>query len=99
MGYDNIMYIYSSDGEMLEKIYINLDSTVLKNYKSKLNSSELREKAEKEYIAKVYFHTLFLYSINKNSNFKVLKGDDSDELGINEYLQSIFEHQIHFLFN
>ncbi len=93
MGYDNIMYIYSSDGEMLEKIYINLDSTVLKNYKSKLNSSELREKAEKEYIAKVYFHTLFLYSINKNSNFKVLKGDDSDELGINEYLQSIFEHQ------
>ena len=93
MGYDNIMYIYSPDGEMLEKIYINLDSTVLKNYKSKLNSSELREKAEKEYIAKVYFHTLFLYSINKNSNFKVLKGDDSDELGINEYLQSIFEHQ------
>ncbi len=93
MGYDNVMYIYSPDGEMLEKIYINLDSTVLKNHKSKLNSSEFREKAENEYIAKVYFHTLFLYSINKNSNFKVLKGDDSDELGINEYLQSIFEHQ------
>jgi len=93
MDYDNIMYIYSPDGEMLEKIYINLDSTVLKNHKSKLTSSEAREKAEKEYIAKVYFHTLFLYSINKNSKFKVLKGDDSDELEINEYLQSIFEHQ------
>ncbi|HFU74707.1 MAG TPA: hypothetical protein ENK66_00525, partial [Arcobacter sp.] len=25
MSYDNVMYIYSSDGEMLEKIYINLD--------------------------------------------------------------------------
>ena len=93
MDYDNIMYIYSPDGEKLEKIYINLDSTVLKNYKSKLNSSELREKAEKEYIAKVYFHTLFLYSINKNSKYRITKGDNQDELEINEYLQSIFEHQ------
>jgi len=93
MSYDNIMYIYSTDGEKLEKIYINLDSTVLKNYKSKLKSSELREKAEKEYIAKVYFHTLFLYSINKNSKYRITKGDNQDELEINEYLQSIFEHQ------
>ena len=93
MDYDNIMYIYSPDGEMLEKIYINLDSTVLKNHKSKLNSSELREKAEKEYIAKVYFHTLFLYSINKNSNYRIAKGDQEDAMEINEYLQNIFEHQ------
>ena len=93
MDYDNIMYIYSSDGEKLEKIYINLDSTVLKNYKSKLNSNELREKAEKEYIAKVYFHTLFLYSINKNSKYRIIKGEQEEELEINEYLQSIFEHQ------
>ena len=90
MDFENIMYIYS-DGEILEKIYINLDSTVLKNHKSKLNSSELREKAEKEYIAKVYFHTLFLYSINKNSKYNITKGEE--ELEINEYLQSIFEHQ------
>lgn len=93
MDYDNIMYIYSPDGEKLEKIYINLDSTVLKNHKTKLSSSELREKAEKEYIAKVYFHTLFLYSINKNSKYRITKGDQEDELEINEYLQSIFEHQ------
>jgi hypothetical protein len=94
MNYDNIMYIYSPDGEKLEKIYINLDSTVLKNHKSKFNSSEQREKAEKEYIAKVYFHTLFLYSINKNSKYRILKGnEEEEELEINEYLQSIFEHQ------
>ena len=93
MDYDKIMYIYSPDGEKLEKIYINLDSTVLKNHKSKLNSSELREKAEKEYIAKVYFHTLFLYSINKNSKYRISKGDDQEQLEINEYLQNIFEHQ------
>ncbi len=92
MSYDNIMYIYSSDREMLEKIYINLDSTILKNHKSKLTSTPAREKAEKEYIAKVYFHTLFLYSINKSSKYKVSKADDS-EIEINEYLQNIFENQ------
>ncbi len=93
MGYDNILYIYSSDGEKLEKIYINLDSTVLKNHKSKLNSTELREKAEKEYIAKVYFHTLFLYSINKNGKYRVSKEDSEENIEINEYIQSVFENQ------
>lgn len=87
----DILYIVD-DGEKLEKIYINLDSSVLKTHKSKLNSNELREKAEKEYIAKVYFHTLFLYSINKNSKYRILKEDDN-ELEINEYLHSIFENQ------
>lgn len=92
MSYDNVMYIYSSDGEMLEKIYINLDSTILKNHKAKLTSNSAREKSEKEYIAKVYFHTLFLYSINKNSKYKILKEDDN-EIDMNEYLQRIFENQ------
>ena len=80
------------DGEKLEIIYINLDSSVLKTHKSKLNSNELREKAEKEYIAKVYFHTLFLYSINKNSKYRITK-DNDNEMEMNEYLQSIFENQ------
>jgi len=96
MNYNNILYIYSSDGEKLEKIYINLDSTTLKNHKSKLTSNELREKAEKEYIAKVYFHTLFLYSINKNSKYKISKHNDSsteEYIEINEYIQNLFENQ------
>jgi len=88
--YKDILHIVD-DGEKLETIYINLDSSVLKTHKSKLNSNELREKAEKEYIAKVYFHTLFLYSINKNSKYRISK--DDDEVEINEYLQSIFENQ------
>jgi len=93
MGYEKILFIYSSDGEKLERIYINLDSTVLKNHKSKLNSHELREKAEKEYIAKVYFHTLFLYSINKNSKYEITKGTTQETIEINEYIQSLFENQ------
>jgi hypothetical protein len=93
MGYENIVYIYSSDGEKLEKLYINLDSTILKNHKTKLNNSELREKAEKEYIAKVYFHTLFLYSIHKNSKYKIFKNDDKEDVGVGEYIQNLFENQ------
>jgi hypothetical protein len=93
MGYENILFIYSSDGEKLERIYINLDSTVLKSHKSKLNSHELREKAEKEYIAKVYFHTLFLYSINKNSKYEITKGTTQEAIEINEYIQSLFANQ------
>ena len=91
IDYKDILYIMD-DGEKLEKIYINLDSNVLKTHKSKLNSNELREKAEKEYIAKVYFHTLFLYSINKNSKYRISKENES-EIDINEYLQSIFANQ------
>jgi len=91
MSYDNVMYIYSSDGEMIERIYINLDSSILKNHKAKLTNNSAREKVEKEYIAKVYFHTLFLYSINKNSKYEISK-DDSN-LDMNEYLQGIFENQ------
>jgi len=92
MDYNNVMYILS-DGEKLEKIFINLDSTILKNHKSKLTSNELREKAEKEYIAKVYFHTLFLYSINKNSKYLISKEDDENHIDLNEYLQTLFENQ------
>ncbi len=95
IDYNKILHIYSGDGEKLEVIYINLDSTVLKNYKSKINSTELREKAEKEYIAKVYFHTLFLYSINKNSKYQITKDIDNNQefIDINEYVQNIFENQ------
>jgi len=96
MGYDNILYILE-DGENLEKIYINLDSSVLKNRKSKMNSIELTEKVEKEYIVKVYLHTIFLYTINKNSRYKVTKDSNDDQepidIEITEYVQSIFENQ------
>ncbi len=91
IDYENILYILQ-DEEKIEKIYINLDSTVLKNHKSKLKSNEKREIAEKEYIAKIYFHTLFLYSITQNSKYKIFQEND-EELEINEYLQNIFKNE------
>lgn len=98
MGYESILYIISEENK-LQKIYINLDSTLLKNHKSKLNSSELREKAEKEYIIKVYFHTIFLYSINKNSKYQFLK-EDKNTVDVDEYIKELFENQyVSFLMN
>lgn len=90
MDYGNILYILPDENEKIEAIYINLDSTILKNHKSKINSTELREKAEKEYIVKVYFHTLFLYTINKNNKYRI-NNDNSEDIGISEYIQKLFE--------
>lgn len=92
MGYNNILFIYSENEEKIEKIYINLDSKVLKDHKSKLTSNEMREKVEKEYIVKVYFHALFLYSINKNNKYKISE-NNKDGIDIHEYIQNIFQNQ------
>ena len=57
------------DGEKLEKIYINMDSTVFMNFKPKNPNEEQLELANRKYIALVYFHTLFLYTITKNLKY------------------------------
>ena len=79
------------DGEdQLEKIYINMDSHVLRNYTSRQRnlSVEQKEVAEKRYISSVYFHTIFLFSITKNRNYKLKQGDTSVDIG--EYLRDVF---------
>ena len=61
------------DGEKLEKIYVNMDSTVFMNFKPKNPNEEQLELATRKYIASVYFHTLFLYSITKNRKYKFIR--------------------------
>jgi hypothetical protein len=67
MGYDTVMFPVS-EGEQLQEIYINLDSKVFLNHRSKLKGEEQILTAEKKYISSVYFHTLFLYMITKGGN-------------------------------
>ena len=92
------------DGEKLERIYINMDSTVLKNFKSKtrnLNEEQLQLAGQK-YIAPVYFHTLFLYTITKNLKYKFTQeGDTGDSyVELDDYLKELFEsHYAEFLLN
>ena len=103
MNYATVMYPMVN-GEKLESIYINMDSNVLMNFRTKrgnLNHQEL-ETVNQKYIAVVYSHTLFLYSITKAHKYQLVQeenGTDSDvELGT--YLKDLFEsHYAEFLLN
>ena len=83
------------DGEKLEKIYINMDSTVFMNFKPKNPTEEQLELAARKYFASVYFHTLFLYTITKNRNYKFMQEKDGGDSNVelDEYLQDLFESQ------
>ena len=94
MDYATVMYPMVN-GEKLESVYINMDSKVLKSFKAKTRnpSQEQLNMADQRYIASVYSHTLFLYSITKAHKYEIVQeenGRDSDiELGT--YLKNLFD--------
>ena len=92
MNYDTVMAPYAA-GDVLDTIYINLDSNVFLNYRSKLKTEDQLHVAEKRYLAAVYFHTLFLYMINKKRNYKmsVHKEGYDDEVSLEDYLKDVFD--------
>ncbi|MCY1533843.1 hypothetical protein D9M68_691910 [compost metagenome] len=79
-------------GDNLEKIIINMDSHVLKNFKSKYKDQSQLEVAERKYISSVYFHTLFLYTITKNRKYSIYQGAESNdkEVDLEVYLRDLF---------
>src|SRR5439155_22974973 len=90
MDFEDVMHpLVNGDGN-LEKIFINMDSAVLRNYFSKQSglSVENKELAEKKYISSVYFHTIFLFSITKNRKYE-LKCDNK-EVDLGDYLKDVF---------
>ena len=96
MDFANVMYP-SMKGDVLEKIYINMDSNVLRRYKSKFQniSLEQTETAHKKYITSVYFHTLFLYTITKKRGYRVMQteeGKNDKDVDLGDYLSDIFDH-------
>lgn len=98
-SYTTVMYPYV-EGDSLEKIFINMDCKVLKEYKSKLSTLASIEMAEKRWISSVYFHTLFLYTISKNKKYEITKQEDDKDIELSEYLQDIFEsYYASFLLN
>ena len=102
MDFSTVMYPMV-DGGKLEAIYINMDSTVLKNFKARTRNpnEEQLEIATRKYIASVYFHTLFLYAITKAHKYKVVQEEDLDaEVDLSTYLQELFTtHYAEFLLN
>lgn len=85
-----------TDGENLEKIYINMDSAVLKNFRSKVRNpnQEQLEIADRKYWTAVYLHTLFLYSITKNRKYQITqtKAGEQDSVDITDYIKDLFEN-------
>lgn len=103
MSYATVMYPMVN-GEKLESIYINMDSTVLMNFRTKIGNlnQQVLETANRKYIATVYSHTLLLYSITKARKYQLVQeesGTNSDvELGT--YLKDLFEsHYAEFILN
>ena len=91
MDWNTVMHPYL-EGDQLETIYINMDSRVLKEYKSKIKSltPEQNKLADRRYISAVYFHTLFLYVINLKRDYHIFQGDDGEELDLTEYIKELF---------
>ena len=101
MDYNTIVHPYAED-DVLQAIYVNMDSNVLKDYKTTLKSVEQFEAAEKRYYTSVYFHTLFLFTISKNKKYSMKKedGEKFKDVEIFEYVKDVFEsYYAQFLLN
>jgi len=99
MDYFTIMHPLV-EGERLDSIFINMDSKVLKSYKSKIKTitEEQLEVADKKYLSSVYFHTLFLFTIAKQKKYNIHQ--DQKDVDIAEFLKDIFSsHYSEFLLN
>ncbi|MBK1442678.1 hypothetical protein JHJ32_21945 [Parapedobacter sp. ISTM3] len=90
ISYETVMVPQVSDGN-LESVVINMDSKVLKDFKSQCKSQEQLDVAERKYISSVYFHTLFLYTITKNRQYSIKRGENGEEpVEVESYLQDLF---------
>ncbi|GAA5481407.1 hypothetical protein Hsar01_00616 [Haloferula sargassicola] len=84
----------------LERVYINMDSRVLRNFKSRQGNigADQAELSEKKYISSVYFHTIFLFSITKNKKYELKQGEK--EVDLQDYLKDVFSsYYSEFLLN
>ena len=91
MDYTTVMHPVVN-GEKLESVYINMDSTVLRNFKAKTRNSsqEQLEIANRRYIASVYSHTLFLYSITKAHKYQIVQEEEDSNIELGTYLKDLF---------
>lgn len=103
MDYDKIMHPFT-EGDGLEKVYINMDSSLFKNFLSKqrnINEEQLQI-SERKYISSVFFHVIFLFTISKNKGYQFQKaeGETYAEKELGDYLIDLFDnHYASFLLN
>ncbi len=94
----NTTMVPDATGDQLNKIYVNMDSNVLKGFKSKYKNPNQEQItiANRKYYTAVYFHTLFLYTITKNKGYQLQKkreGEESlEDIDIAQYLKDLFDN-------
>ena len=103
MDYATVMYPMVN-GDKLESIYINMDSTVLMNFRAKRGNlnQQVLETANRKYISTVYSHTLLLYSITKARKYQLVQEENGIGSGVElgTYLKDLFEsHYAEFILN
>lgn len=97
MDYETVM-APQVEGDKLEKVFVNMESRVLMNHKSKNKhpNEQQIEVANRKYYTSVYFHTLFLYTITKNRRYKIYQEDGSHNepqpVDLGSYLKDLFDH-------
>lgn len=97
MAYKTVM-VPEAEGENLTKIYVNMESSVLMNFKAKYRNPNQQqiEIANRKYYTSVYFHTLFLYTITKNRGYEIhqksKENEQTDIVDVGSYLKDVFEN-------
>lgn len=93
MNHNTVIYPVG-EGDMLEKIYINMDSKIFLDNRSKLKSENQIQAAEKRYLSAVYFHSLFIYMITKKRNYtlQIGKNGQQEDVSIDEYIRDVFDN-------
>ena len=105
MDYESVI-IPSATGDTLEKIFVNMDSKVLLNFKGKnRNPNETQLTVlERKYCSTVYFHTLLLYTITQNRKYQIFQEkeaqSEAERIDIASYLKDVFSsYYTEFLLN
>jgi len=97
INYKTVM-IPEVEGDALNKIFVNMDSNVLQNFKSNYSNpnEDQLEISNRKYYTSVYFHTLFLYTITKNRGYQIKQvqkdNDHLEDVDLGTYLKDLFDH-------
>ena len=91
MNFDVVVQPYV-DEDKLARIYVNVDSSVLKDFNRGAKSTEAAELAERRFVSAVYFHTLFLFATTKSRKYGLRRGDDGapEDVEVADYISDIF---------
>ena len=90
MGFDVVVQPYV-DEDKLSRIYVNVDSSVLKDFNRGAKSTEAAELAERRFVSAVYFHTLFLFATTKSRKYGLRRGEElAEDVEVADYISDIF---------